>query len=200
LHVHIDKSCFEMNLWSRNPRIQYAAKQLWQGGVVAYPTESVWGLGCNPFSEQAVGSLLELKHRSVDKGLILLAADIRQFDPFIAHLNDLQRQRLKNTWPGPVTWLVPVNDLVPKWISGRYESVALRVTNHPVAAGLSRAFGSPIVSTSCNPEGLAPARNAFQVRRYFGDELNAITSGKVGNYPKPTEIRDLITGDVCRPG
>ena len=189
-----------MNQWSLNPRIQYAAKQLWQDGVVAYPTEAVWGLGCNPFSEHAVMNLLELKNRSVAKGVILLAADIRQFDPFISHLNDLQRQRLKNTWPGPVTWLVPVNSLVPKWISGQYDTVALRVTDHPVAAGLSRAFGAPIVSTSCNPEGLAPARDAFQVRRYFSDKLGAITSGAIGKYARPSEIRDLLTGEVRRPG
>jgi L-threonylcarbamoyladenylate synthase len=189
-----------MHPWSRNPRIQYAAKQLWQGGVIAYPTEAVWGLGCNPFNEQAVNNLLALKNRSAEKGLILIAADIRQFDPFISDLNDLQRQRLKNTWPGPVTWLVPANHLVPKWISGRYDTVALRVTDHPVAAGLSQAFGAPIVSTSCNPEGLAPAKDAFQVRRYYGDELNAITSGTIGKRRLASEIRDLATGEIRRPG
>ncbi len=188
-----------LNLWSLNPRVQYAAKQLWQDGVVAYPTEAVWGLGCNPFSERAVTRLLELKDRSVDKGLILVAADIRQFEPFISHLNDLQRQRLKNTWPGPVTWLVPVNGLMPKWISGQYDTVALRVTRHPVAAGLSAAFGAPIVSTSCNPQGSPPARDAFQVRRHFGNSLDAITSGKVGGARQPSEIRDLVTGNVVRP-
>ena len=186
--------------WSLNPRIQYAAKQLWQGGVVAYPTEAVWGLGCNPFSEHAVLSLLELKNRPVEKGLILLAADIHQFDPFIAHLNDLQRQRLKNTWPGPVTWLVPANALIPKWISGSHDTVALRVTDHPVAAGLSRAFGAPIVSTSCNTDGRPPARTAFAVRQYFGDQLGTITSGTVGQRQQPSEIRNLLTGDIHRPG
>lgn len=189
-----------MNSWSLNPRVQYAAKQLWQDGVIAYPTEAVWGLGCNPFSEHAVMRLLELKRRSVEKGLILLAADIRQFDPFISHLDDLQRQRLKNTWPGPVTWLVPVNHLVPKWISGKYDTVALRVTDHPVASGLSLAFGAPIVSTSCNPEGLAPARDAFHVRRHFGEQLNAITSGTVGKRTQPSEIRHLVTGEIVRSG
>lgn len=186
--------------WSLNPRIQYAAKQLWQGGLVAYPTEAVWGLGCNPFSEHAVLSLLELKNRPLEKGLILLAADIHQFDPFLTHLNDLQRQRLKNTWPGPVTWLVPANVLIPKWISGAHDTVALRVTDHPVAAGLSRAFGAPIVSTSCNPDGMPPARSAFKVRQYFGDQLGAITSGTVGDREQPSEIRNLLTGEVHRPG
>jgi L-threonylcarbamoyladenylate synthase len=189
-----------MNHWQRNPRVQYAAKQLWQGGLVAYPTEAVWGLGCNPFNEDAVMALLELKQRPVHKGLILLAADIRQLEPFIYHLNDIQRQRMKKTWPGPVTWLVPNNGLAPPWITGDYTGVALRVTDHPVAAGLSLAFGGPLVSTSCNLQGRKPARTGFDVHRYFGDELAAITSGAVGSRAKPSEIRDLMTGEIVRPG
>lgn len=185
--------------WSRQPRIQFAARQMRLGGVVAYPTEAVWGLGCNPFDELAVSELLALKDRPVQKGLILLAANIQMFAPFIDHLNDLQRQKLKNTWPGPVTWLVPNNGLVPYWISGNFTSVALRVTDHPVAAGLSRAFGGPIVSTSCNPQGREPARDVHQVHRYFGSQLAAITTGKVGKRKNPSEIRDLLTGDIVRP-
>lgn len=186
--------------WSLNPRIQFAAHQLKLGGVIAYPTEAVWGLGCNPFDESAVHELLALKERPVEKGLILIAASIKMFTPFIRHLDDLQRQRLKNTWPGPVTWLVPANDLIPRWISGNFNSVALRVTDHPVAAGLCRAFGGPLVSTSCNPQGRSPATSIHQVRRYFGNQLDAITSGQVGQRTSPSEIRDLLTGEIIRPG
>lgn len=186
--------------WSLNPRVHFAAKQMKLGGVIAYPTEAVWGLGCNPFDEQAVLRLLALKSRPVEKGLILIAADIRMFDPFIYHLDDLQRQRLKNSWPGPHTWLVPNNGLIPEWISGRFSSVALRVTDHPVAAGLSRAFGGPLVSTSCNPQGLPPATTIHQVYRYFGYQLDAVTTGQVGKRTAPSEIRDLLTGAIIRPG
>lgn len=185
--------------WSLNPRIRFAAKQLRLGGVIAYPTEAVWGLGCNPFDEQAVLRLLALKERSVDKGLILIASDIAYFEPFINHLNDLQRQRLKNTWPGPVTWLVPNNGLAPPWITGNFTGVALRVTAHPVAAGLSKAFGAPIVSTSCNLQGQPAARSLSDVRRYFGNQLDGITSGTVGKRTNPSEIRDLVTGEIVRP-
>ena len=188
-----------MTNWSINPRIRLLADTMAQGGVVAYPTEAVWGLGCNPFDEQAVMKILRLKHRPVEKGVILVAADIRQFEPFIDHLDDLQRQKLKNSWPGPITWLVPNNGLVPEWITGAFTSVALRVTDHPVAAGLSRAFGGPIVSTSCNPAGLAPARDIHQVRRYFGSELDGVSNGTVGSRTNPSEIRDLLTGQITRP-
>jgi L-threonylcarbamoyladenylate synthase len=186
--------------WSINPRVRYAAHRILQGGVVAYPTEAVWGLGCDPFNEDAVMALLELKSRPVHKGVILVAADVEMFEPFIYHLNDIQRQRMKNTWPGPVTWLVPNNGLAPRWITGDFSGVALRVTAHPVAAGLSRAVRGPIVSTSCNPQGLAPARSIFEVNRYFGGELDAITNGAVGARANPSEIRDLLTGNIVRPG
>ena len=189
-----------MQNWSINPRIRIAAQHLRQGGVVAYPTEAVWGLGCNPFDEEAVGRILELKDRPVEKGLIVIAADLAQIEPFIYHLDDLQRQRLKNTWPGPVTWLVPVNDMIPYWLSGQFPTIALRVTAHPVAAGLCRAFGGPLVSTSCNPQGRNPARTIHEVQRYFGGELEAITSGQVGKQANPSEIRDLLSGRVVRPG
>jgi L-threonylcarbamoyladenylate synthase len=186
--------------WSINPRIRLAAQQLRQGGVVAYPTEAVWGLGCNPFDEMAVARILDLKNRPVEKGLIVIAATVDQLEPFIYHLDDIQRQRLKNTWPGPVTWVVPRNDMTPYWLSGDFPSIALRVTAHPVAAGLCRAFGGPLVSTSCNPQGREPARSIHQVQKYFGGELDAITTGQVGKQANPSEIRDLLTGKVLRPG
>lgn len=186
--------------WMINPQIQYAARAMAQSGVIAYPTEAVWGLGCNPFDSVAVDRLLSLKGRSVSKGLILLAASMEQMEPFIDHLNDLQRQRLKNTWPGPITWLVPNNGLAPQWITGNYSALALRVTDHPVAAGLCRAFGAPIVSTSANPSGRPAARDRLTVRRYFARQLDAITCGNIGKRDKPSEIRDLLSGEIRRPG
>jgi L-threonylcarbamoyladenylate synthase len=186
--------------WSRNPRILRAANVVKVGGVVAYPTEAVWGLGCDPYDYESVHRLLALKRRPVSKGLILIAADMQQLEPFLTQIDDLQRQRLKQSWPGPVTWLVPNNGLAPPWITGAFSSVALRVTDHPVAAGLCRAFGGPIVSTSANPLGLAPARMPLTLRRYFGDALDDIAPGHVGARNKPSEIRDLATGRICRPG
>lgn len=189
-----------MTSWHLNPRIQFAAHQMWRGGVVGYPTEAVWGLGCDPFNQSAVMRILELKHRPVHKGLILIAAEMKQLGPLLEPLNDIQRQRLKNSWPGPVTWLVPHRGLIPQWVTGDFDTVALRVTSHPVAAALSRAFGGPLVSTSCNPQGMAPARNARQVHSYFVDELDAIAPGSVGKQQNPSEIRDLVSGKICRPG
>lgn len=184
--------------WSKHPRIQIAAKWMALGEVIAYPTEAVWGLGCDPFNLCAVEKVLALKQRPMEKGLILIAADIQQFAPLLRHLDNDQLQKLKNSWPAPLTWLVPASKEVPSWIRGKHRSVALRVTDHPIAAALSRAFGGPIVSTSANPANRREARTALAVRRYFGKQLADITPGTVGKSKRPSEIRDLISGQVMR--
>lgn len=186
--------------WQRHPRIRRIAEQLWQGAVIAYPTEAVWGLGCAPFDEQAVRRLLALKQRVPEKGLILVAADIEQFHPYLCGLQPELRQRLRASWPGPVTWLVPDNGYAPAWIRGQHRSVALRVSDHPLVAGLCRAYGGPLVSTSANPQGKPPALTGLSVRRYFSHRLDDISPGVVGKQARPSEIRDLLTGEVLRAG
>lgn len=185
--------------WSRHPKIQRTAHLLWGGAVVAYPTEAVWGLGCAPHNEQAVRRILSLKSRSVEKGLILVGSSMAQFDYLLQYLTQEQRNTMAATWPGPYTWLVPdLADQVPDWIKGKFSSVALRVSDHPLVAGLCDAFGGPIVSTSANPQGLQPAMENWQVRRYFGKRVDVITPGVVGGNNKPSEIRDLLSGQIIR--
>lgn len=176
-----------------------AARLVAVGGVIAYPTEAVWGLGCDPDDSEAVSRLLALKQRDPAKGLILVAADIGMFAPLLAGLAPLLRRRLEATWPGPVTWLVPHRGRVPAWIAGRHGTVALRVSAHPVVARLVRAVGAPLVSTSANPAGRRPARSALDVRRYFASAIDYLVPGATGGHMQPTEIRDLETGAVVRP-
>jgi len=184
---------------SQHLNIRYAAQVIQQGGVVAYPTEAVWGLGCDPANEAAVQRLLELKQRPVEKGLILLAADESMVAPYLAALSDAQRQTLSDSWPGPNTWVIPeMSERVPAWVRGRFSSVAIRVTAHPWAAALSRAFGGPIVSTSANPTGSAAALVESQVKRYFQTRIDHICVGAVGGNSQPSIIRDLQTGAVIR--
>ncbi len=179
-------------------RLQLALDVLLQGGVIACPTESVWGLSCDPFDEEAVYRLLELKQRPVDKGVILVAADIAQLDFLLHDLPAAQRRKLELSWPGPNTWLVPHRGRVPPWIHGEHDTVALRVSDHPLVAALTRAFGGPLVSTSANPAGARPAKTLFQVRRYFGDGLDYILPGALGNSARPSVIRDLASGELLR--
>jgi L-threonylcarbamoyladenylate synthase len=185
--------------WFNQVNIQRASQLLHTGGVIAYPTEAVWGLGVDPFNAVAVGRLLSLKQRSIDKGLIVVAANIKQLEPYLL-VSSQQRQQLEASWPGPITWLVPNNNMFPHWIYGKYTKVALRVSNHPVVRGLCLAFGGPIVSTSANPQGKCAPRFSWQVRRYFKQHVDFYTPGSVGGRERASEIRDLLSGQVIRRG
>jgi L-threonylcarbamoyladenylate synthase len=169
------------------------------GGVVACPTEAVWGLSCNPWDERAVMRLLELKRRPVSKGLILVAAAESQLQFLLRYLAPEQRGQLSAGWPGPVTWLIPHRGSIPPWISGDHDTVAVRVSGHPVVNALCAAWGGPLVSSSANRAGAQAPKAAFQVRRYFGEGLDYILSGAVGGSARPSVIRDLASGRILRP-
>lgn len=184
-----------MNFWHLNQ----AVRALQNGGVIAYPTEAVWGLGCDPFDESAVTRLLRLKRRPVHKGLILVAADLSQIQPLLACLSGEQRRLLSDSWPGPVTWLLPdPANWIPAWVKGRHDSVAVRVSDHPGVRALCAAYGGPVVSTSANPSAAAPAKSKLRVSTYFGSGLDYIMPGKLGGLERPTQIRDLGSNRFIR--
>ncbi len=175
-----------------------AASILHDGGVVAYPTEAVWGLGCDPDNAEAVAQILRMKERDPNKGLILVAASIEQFDDYLQGLPAQYMARLVDSWPGPVTWLVPDNGTAPDWIKGRFPSVALRVSAHTLVQDLCNAVGGPIVSTSANRSGRPALTRHWQVRRAFADAVDYCLHGPLGGADKPSEIRDLVTGQIVR--
>jgi L-threonylcarbamoyladenylate synthase len=168
--------------------------------VIAYPTEAVFGLGCDPMSEVAVRRLLHIKQRPVDKGLILIAADFSQLADYIdqSKLSAVQLNRIQQTWPGPTTWVVPVKLQVPKWLTGKFSSIAVRVSAHPIVTELCLAFGGPITSTSANLTGYSPCTTAEQVQAQLGGLLGAIVSAPVGQLSQPTTIKDALTGAIYR--
>lgn len=175
-----------------------AARIIHGGGIVAYPTEGVFGLGCDPLHRAAVERILKLKGRSVDKGLILIAADFAQLQPYLLPLTAPVRARLEATWPGPVTWLLPARADVPRWLRGRHDTLAVRVTAHPVAACLCQTAGYALISTSANRAGRPPARTSLGVRRSLGAGVDYILPGAVGGRAGPSEIRDGRTGRRLR--
>lgn len=182
-----------------NPtQLRAACAALRAGGVIAYPTEGVWGLGCEPRNELAVSRLLALKKRDWRKGLILIAADFGQLEPFVQLPSRTAQKRAFSTWPGPSTWVFPASDHTPLWISGDRDSVAIRVTAHPLAKALCEAYGGPIVSTSANRAGHPPARSATQVRLEFPRQLDALVPGPLGDRDGPSVIRDVISGLILR--
>ncbi|MFT5579391.1 MAG: L-threonylcarbamoyladenylate synthase [Paraglaciecola psychrophila] len=178
--------------------VNIAAKLMREGAVIAYPTEAVWGLGCDPHNRTAIARLLQIKGRSADKGLIQVAASIEQFQPALNGLDEHLLARLDNSWPGPVTWLVPDNGSAEQLVRGHFSAVALRVSAHPLVAALCDAFGGPIVSTSANFSGDQAPRWPWQVRRQLGPQLDFLVGGSVGASRKPSQIRDLISGAIIR--
>lgn len=171
-----------------------AVAALRRGGIIAYATESCFGLGCDPRNRRAVLRVLRLKQRAANKGLILIAADPQQLAPYVAHF---PRTALAS-WPGPHTWLLQPTAAVPPWIRGHHPRVAVRVTRHAPAAALCHAADMALVSTSANRAGERPARSYRQVLRRFGAALDYVLPGRIGELKTPTPITDAITGKVVR--
>ena len=178
--------------------IAAAVATLRRGGIVAYPTEAVWGLGCDPLSEQAVRRLFALKLRPAGVGVILIGAELAQLQPYLDDCPAAALSRATATWPGPNTWVFPRNTHVPGWIVGEHVGIAIRMTAHPVARALCKAYGSALVSTSANPHGHAPARSSAEVRRLFAEGVDAIVEGELGGLERPTAIRDALSGEYLR--
>lgn len=179
--------------------IESAADLLRAGGALAYPTEAVFGLGCDPDNRAAFERLFEIKQRPSEQGVLLIASDFEQIAEWIGNVPDAAIRRARATWPGPHTWVFPRSPRVPEWIAGSHAGIALRVTAHAPAAALCRAFGGAIVSTSANRHGQLPARSADEVAAMFSDELDAVLNGQVGDFEKPTPIADALTGAIIRP-
>ncbi len=169
-----------------------------RGGLVAYPTEAIFGLGCDPFNDRAVQLVLELKQRPIEQGVILVAANLVQLEEFIKPELPEHLDRAMTSWPGPDTWIFPASDSVPAGIVRSDSTVAVRVTAHPSPQMICRALGRAIVSTSANLRGQAPARNAAAVARIFGSKIDCVLDAPVGGDSNPSQIRIAATGEIIR--
>ena len=175
--------------------VDRAAAVLLSGGVIAYPTEGVYGLGCLPDEDEAVARILGIKRRAPDKGLILIASTPEQLNGWIVDA------RLPDPDPSkPITWIVKAAPRVSSLITGDNPGLAVRLTTNPIAAALCRAVDSPLVSTSANFSGRPTARNHYVLQRQFGALVDYVCPGNCGPASGPSEIRDLRTGNVLRPG
>jgi L-threonylcarbamoyladenylate synthase len=177
-----------------------AAVLLHDGGVLAYPTEAVFGLGCDPHDRAAFERVFALKQRPPSQGVLLIAAAFEQVERYIdlAAVPAAVMRQVRSSWPGPHTWVFPRSAAVPAWVAGTHAGIALRVTAHEPAAALCRAFGGALVSTSANPHGRPPARSAQTVADYFGDALDGVLDASPGGQASPTVIRDALSGAIIR--
>jgi L-threonylcarbamoyladenylate synthase len=178
-------------------QIAEAAALLRSGGVLAYPTEAVFGLGCDPDNHAAFEKIFALKQRPPEQGVLLIACDFSQITNWIEAPPEAIA-RAQATWPGAYTWIFPRTSRVPEWVAGGHSGIALRITAHPIAAALCRAFGGPIVSTSANVHGQPPARNAEEVEAMFSEGLEGVLHGETGGLQRPTPIADAVSGVIIR--
>lgn len=182
-------------------QIEQAVKVLQQGGIIAYPTEAVYGLGCDPANISAVKKILQIKRREKEKGLILVAANFEQVKPFLKKLDAKTEEKLLSSWresDHAITWLVPVKESVSDYLRGQYDSLAVRVTRHPLVKKLCEEYGGAIVSTSANRATEEAARTSEQVKQIFNNEIDLVIEGETDSNAQPSEIRDALTGKIIR--
>src|SRR5690606_11733960 len=178
--------------------VRRAARVVRSGGLVAYPTEAVVGIGCLPRHRPAVERLLPIKQRSWRKGLLLIGADLAQLTRYAVLDGSPYLDEILAGWPGPYAWVLPATPAAPPWITGGRDSIAVRLTEHPVARALCSAAAPALVSTRANVSRRPPARHALGVRRALGARVDYVLPGAVGDLAKPTPIRDGRTGGTVR--
>lgn len=175
-----------------------AAQFVQRGELILYPTEAVYGIGCAPHDDEAIQTLLAIKQREKSKGVILIAARYEQLLAYIEPLTNEMLARIGNTWPGPNTWIVPARADTSPLLTGGRNTLAVRVTQHPVVRALCEACGHPLVSTSANISGHPEARDIETAASLFQNQVPLLVLGDLGSERKPSTIRDVTTGQVLR--
>ena len=177
--------------------IRYAIHCIRRGGIIAYPTETVYGLGCDPLDPSAVAAINALKGRDASKGLILLASRLEQLDRLIQVPDRNDRAAITGE-PRPTSWIVPARRNAPRWLTGRHHTLAVRITTHPLVMRMCDQLGHALVSTSANPSGKKPAINALQLHHYFDGLVDAMLISDHNCSGRPSTIRDLRSRQLLR--
>lgn len=177
--------------------VDQAVSLLKQGGVIAHAAEGVWGLACDPWNEKAVNRILSVKNRSIDLGFIVIGSEPSTFREELTALAPEIQQRVVDSWPGHVTWILP-SKRFPDWVTGNRTSVGARVPDHQQARTISKLFGKPIISTSANVSGSEPAVTMEEVCREFGHLVDFVVPGKIGSAAGPSRILNALNEDTIR--
>ncbi|MBT4884738.1 MAG: threonylcarbamoyl-AMP synthase [Legionellales bacterium] len=178
--------------------IHIAVSFLKQGKIIAYPTEAMFGIGCDVMDEKALTKIIKIKKRPPEKGLIIVAARWEQVQNLTQKIPDSQYKKIFQSWPGHTTWLFPAAKQVPTLITGKHNTIAIRVSNNPTITALCEQYGKPIVSTSANIHNGPTAMNDTDVTNIFGGNVDYIVSGKFEKHCGASKIIDAITGKVLR--
>ncbi len=170
------------------------------GHVIAYPTEAVYGVGCDPHNAQSIETIYALKKRPANKGFILISHHWDIIAPWISPLSPFRMEDILNTWPGPITWILPASPLLPPHLKNKNNTIAVRITAHPFSKTLCEAFNKPLVSTSANLAGHSPCYTPQCIQTTFSKDIAFIVDAPLGTLRCPTEIREGSTGNILRSG
>ena len=179
-------------------QIQKTVNAIRKGGVIAYATEAVYGLGCDPDNAQAIQKIVDLKARDAKQGFILIASQVSQLEKYLGELSSQERELLEKNWPEPTTLIVTANESVSELITGGRNTVAVRITTHPDTKKLCEALKHPLISTSANRSGQPAITHAWQIQEQFSDSINYLYPSTIGDASKPSTIIDASTGKILR--
>jgi tRNA threonylcarbamoyl adenosine modification protein (Sua5/YciO/YrdC/YwlC family) len=174
-------------------KIARAVELLEKGEIIGYPTDTVYGLGCDLMNKQAIERIYLIKGMRKDKNLAFICPDLSDIARYAVVENHTYRV-LKRFLPGPYTFILPATREVPKYVHLKQKTVGIRVPNHPVPVALVRALGRPLISTTAAPSGQDPIIDPWEIDERFpglGMVLDAGTCGAV-----PTTVVDLSQGDI----
>lgn len=180
-------------------RIRHYVQSIEHGAVFAYPTDTIWGLGCHPSNQEAIQRVQQIKRRSPRKGLILLSND---FEYCRAYVDDALYNHycslLSQSQPKPTTWILQASESCPQWLTGSRETVAIRITQASLIEALCGELKHPLVSTSANRSGEPPSRNSYLIHKHFRQHVDFIIDGFDTGTKKASEIRDAKNGIILR--
>ena len=167
-----------------------------RGGIIAYPTESCFGLGCDPKNKKAINKIIKLKKRSLNKNFILIGSSLKHFDYFTNSFNDVTKENLFSKWPGPHTWIIKANNRCPNWLKSN-SKIALRIPSFSNCQALINSIDMAITSSSLNLSGKIPLKNYRDVCRFLPNQVKLI-KGRIGKNRNPSVIQDFKTKNIIR--
>ncbi|MDO9042023.1 MAG: L-threonylcarbamoyladenylate synthase [Desulfocapsaceae bacterium] len=156
---------------------RWAVAVLEQGGIVAFPTETFYGLAVDPFNEKALTDLFRLKGRPSHKPFLVLIQNETQLTSLASSIPPVYRPLMQAFWPGPLTLVFPAVARLSPVLIGDSNGIGVRISPHPVARAFGQMWGRPMTATSANLSGMPAARTAYEVRQFFGDEVACVLDG-----------------------
>jgi L-threonylcarbamoyladenylate synthase len=171
--------------------LQSVASALNGGGVIAYPTETVYGLGANIFKANAVARIFTIKGRDPQKPISIMISRLADVDEFCDEVPAAAKILMKHYWPGPLTLILKASPALPDYIVSSDKKIGLRFPDHPICSALMRLHADPVTSTSANLTGLPPLARVEEIVEAFGEKLDVIIDCGECAFNQPSTVVDV---------